>query len=328
MYDFIVCVRNKKTLNGAQIFGNEPGPTMFLKVPSNEYPIPSHAIARREWVSTVLAQAETGKNEFSGNPTGDILVFIHGYNNSQEIVLKRHRKLAEDLRSAGYQGAVISYDWPSAQSGLNYLEDRDDAKDTARRLRDDCISLFSSQQLAGCEINVHLLGHSTGAYVIRHAFADADEKTSIKNRPWTVSQIAFIGGDISSRSLNKNDSKSKSLYRHCVRLTNYQNPYDSVLKLSNTKRIGLAPRVGRVGLPNDASEKAVNVNCGPYFYQLDEDALTQGIDYYGSFPHSWHIGDTTFAQDLASTISGDIDRHKIPTRTVENGELVLKPINT
>ena len=328
MSDYVVCVRNKKTKHGETVFGSEPGPTLFLKVPANGYPKPSHAIARREWVSEVLERAKSGINDVTGKPTGDILVFIHGYNNSQEIVLKRHRKLASDLRTAGYKGAVISFDWPSAQSGLNYLEDRDDAKDTARRLRDDCISLFSSQQVAGCEINVHLLGHSTGAYVIRHAFTDADEKTSIKNRPWTVSQIAFIGADISSRSMSISDSKSKSLYRHCVRLTNYQNPYDSVLKLSNTKRIGLAPRVGRVGLPEDAHAKAVNVNCGPYFVQLDEDAVTQGVDYYGSFPHSWHIGNMTFAQDLASTIAGDIDRHKLPTRQLVDGELILRTVNT
>jgi len=323
MSDFVVCVRNTKKDGEGRKFGSEPGPTMFLKVPGNQYPNPSQSCPKREWISAVLQEAQTGTNEITRKPTGDILVFIHGYNNSQKTVLLRHRKLKSDLRAAGYLGAVISYDWPSAKSGLNYLEDRDDAKDTARRLRDDCISLFSSQQTAGCEINVHLLAHSTGAYVIRHAFTDADEKSSIKNRPWSVSQIAFIGGDVSSRSLSRNDSKSKSLYRHCVRLTNYQNPYDSVLKLSNTKRIGLSPRVGRVGLPDDAHPKAVNVNCGDYFSQLDEDDLIPGEDYYGNFKHSWHIGDMTFTQDLLWTISGDIDRHKIPTRTVVNGELIL-----
>lgn len=305
-------------------FGNEPGTTQFLKIDDpNADMDPSQAIPRRDWVAEVLKEAVTGENSITLKPTGDILVFIHGYNNSQRIVLKRHRKLKADLNAVGFKGVVISYDWPSAQSALNYLEDRDDAKDTARRLRDDCISLFSSQQTAGCEINVHLLGHSTGAYVIRHAFADADEKTSIKNRPWSVSQIAFIGGDISSRSLSAHDSKSKSLYRHCARLTNYQSPYDSALKLSNTKRIGLAPRVGRVGLPNDAHSKAVNVNCGPYFKGLNEDELTKGVDYYGSFSHSWHIGDKTFAKDLLATLLGDIDRHKIETRAIVDGELVL-----
>ena len=324
MSDFVVSVRNIKKKAGALAFGNEPGPSSFLIVPAKEKtPKPDHSIDQDRWVLNVLKEAISGKNEITGKPMGDILVFIHGYNNSQEVVLQRHRRLEADLKKAGYRGAVISFDWPSAQSSLNYLEDRDDAQDTSKMLRDDCISLFSNQQAAGCEINVHLLAHSTGAYVIRHAFAKADEKTAIKNIPWTVSQVVFIGGDISSRSLSAEDSKSESLYRHCVRLTNYQNPFDSVLKLSNTKRIGLSPRVGRVGLPENAHPKAVNVNCGRHFSQLDEAVLTKGEDYYGNFKHSWHIGDETFARDLLYTITGDIDRKEIPTRKYENGELFL-----
>ena len=323
MSDYVVCVRNTKKKGDDREFGSDPGPTKFLTVPEDKYPDPSQAISRREWVDAVLKEAATGVNEVTGMPTGDILVFIHGYNNSQKEIMIRHRKLESDLKVAGYAGAVVSFDWPSAASALNYLEDRDDAKDTARRLRDDCISLFSAQQVRGCEINVHLLAHSTGAYVIRQAFSDADEKSSIKNRPWKVSQIAFISGDISSRSMSRSDNKSKSLYRHCVRLTNYQNPYDGVLKLSNTKRFGLAPRVGRVGLPDDAHVKAVNLNCGEYFSQLDKDALVKGRDYYGTFEHSWQIGDKAFARDLLYTIQGDIDRKKIPTRKLVDGELVL-----
>ena len=319
MSDYVVCVRNTEPDGEDFQFGNEPGPTMFLEVPDGEYPHPSQVISRKQWVSEVLKRAQTGVNERTGNPTGDVLVYIHGAANSQEIVLKQHRKLERNLKEVGYQGAVVSFDWPSAQCVLNYLEDRDDAKDTARRLRDDCISLFSERQADGCEINVHLLGHSTGAYVIREAFTEADEKSSIKNTPWTVSQIALIGADISRRSLSVNDPRSKSLYRHCMRLTNYQNPYDSLLKLSNTKRFGLSPRVGRVGLPADAHSKAVNVNCGSYFRQLGKDILAH--DYF-VFTHSWYIGDMTFARDLLATIQGDVDRFQIETREVVEGELI------
>lgn len=323
MDDFVICVRNTRKRNAGQEFGNEPGPTKFLKVPEDRYPEPSQAIKKRDWVEEVIDDATTGKSQISGKPTGDVLVFIHGYNNSQEIVLDRHRRLKQDLATLGYGGSVVSYDWPSAACPLNYMEDRDDAEDTARRLRDDCISLFSSQQAAGCEINVHLLGHSTGAFVIREAFTDADKKTPIKNRPWKVSQIALIGADISSRSMSESSAKCKSLYRHCVRLTNYQNPFDSVLKLSNVKRIGVSPRAGRIGLPDDASEKAVNVNCGYYFKGLREDELVQGVDYYGSFDHSWHLGDMRFTEDLMLTIAGDTDRNAIPTREFVDGELRL-----
>jgi esterase/lipase superfamily enzyme len=70
---------------------------------------------------------------------GDILIFIHGYNNSQDIVMKRHRQLKADLALAGWQGAVVSFDWPSADMTLNYLEDRHDAKQTALQLVTDGI---------------------------------------------------------------------------------------------------------------------------------------------------------------------------------------------
>jgi esterase/lipase superfamily enzyme len=49
----------------------------------------------------------------------DILVFIHGYNNDQKIVMQRHRQLKKDLQAVGFKGAVMSFDWPSADSELN-----------------------------------------------------------------------------------------------------------------------------------------------------------------------------------------------------------------
>lgn len=323
MVDFVVSARN--VLGQTNRFGAEPGKPSYLKVPGNRYPKPggSQMTARGKWVDDLIDEARTGEIR-NGQPLGDILVFIHGYNNSQKVVMQRHRKLNSDLKKLGYKGAFVSFDWPSADSTLNYLEDRDDAKATARYLRDGCIRLFKIQQERGCIINVHLLGHSTGAYVIRQAFADADEVSGIKNYPWVVSQVALIGADVSARSMSESDSKSRSLYRHCRRLTNYQNPFDHVLKLSNVKRIGLAPRVGRVGLPDDAHEKAVNVDCGDYFSSKPKKKLARGQDYYGTFEHSWHIGDRLFAADLLHTINGDIDRHRIPTRKLVDGQLVLK----
>lgn len=302
-------------------FISEPGKARFLKVPEGSLPSPGQAMPRSQWVREVMRRASRGVNPQTNRPVGDILVFIHGYNNSQQTVMERHDKLDALLRDAGFQGMVVSFDWPSAASVLNYLEDRDDAKQTAHFLRDDCISLFSSRQSAGCEINVHLLGHSTGAYVIRQAMTDADEKTSIKTRAWKVSQIAMIGADISARSMSQHDARSRSLYRHCVRLTNYQNPFDAVLKLSNTKRLGVSPRLGRVGLPPDASPKAVDVDCGPY-YESRYGTQNGIVDVMS---HSWYFDDAFFARDLALTLAGDIDRHAIPTRMHADGRLVLNP---
>lgn len=316
---FIMCARAIK--NG--VFIAEPGPSLFLLVPEGELPSPKHVLKKTEqWFAKLRKAATWGKDSRNEKlARGDLLVFVHGYNNDQKIVMARHVQLKRDLSSVGFKGEVLSFDWPSDDKALNYLEDRHDAKLTAMQLVTDGIRALAEQQTPDCTINIHLLGHSTGAYVIREAFDDADD-ARLANNSWAVSQVVLIGGDISSSSLSEGNSSTDSLYRHCVRLTNYSNSYDSVLKLSNTKRLGVAPRAGRVGLPVDAPAKAVNIDCTDYFGILVSNEGIKKEDQaivLGSFDHSWHIGNKLFARDLFETLKGDLDRSIIPTRAVESG---------
>ena len=330
--NFFISVRNVEKPKGKEVkFGTEPGAVRYLEVPDGEIPHPeNHKKTMTEWLKLVLERAEVGKyeedpkNPVSGYSYGDIVIFVHGYNNSMKEVMERHDLLQKRLGEQGYKGAVVSFDWPSATRTLNYMEDRSDAKTTASKLVKDGIAILARNQLSQdrnkCDIDVHLLGHSTGAYVIREGFYEASQNRSISRINWLVSQVAFIGGDIASKSLSKDDPKSQALFKHATRITNYQNPYDSALKASNIKRLGTAPRVGRVGLPEDAPSNVVNVNVGTHWSDLDENTS----DAAGNWSHSWYFDDPVFAEDLFLTIQGDVDRHKIPTRIVERGELKLK----
>lgn len=339
---FVMCARSVK--NGE--FTNEPGPTQYLVVPEGERPSPRHveatAVERAKkqktqvspttqktqnaleraskWLKKLLKAAVWGKDSRNSRlERGDILVFVHGYKNSPEDVMSRHDGLSEDLKKAGFLGAVVSFDWPSAAMALNYVEDRHDAKATAMQLVNDGIRVLSVKQTPDCMINIHLLGHSTGAYVIREAFDDADD-AALDNNAWRVSQVALIAGDVSAGSLSSMNPSSDSLYRHCVRLTNYSNLHDSALKLSNTKRVFLSPRVGRVGLPEDSPSKAVNVDCSEYFELLESDPQAFKDEQTGEkgsfFSHSWYFGNKVLARDLFETLRGDLDRAVIPTRSV------------
>lgn len=321
---FVMCARAVEDGN----FIAEPGPSLFLLVPEGKHPSPKHAVKKPEqWFTKLRIAATWGKDSRNDKlDRGDLLVFVHGYNNDQKIVMDRHAQLKRDLIAVGYKGEVLSFDWPSDDKTLNYLEDRHDAKITAMQLVSDGVRALSEQQAPDCTINIHLLGHSTGAYVIREAFDDADD-ARLANNSWAVSQVVFIGGDISSSSMSQGDSSTDSLHRHSARITNYSNLYDSMLKLSNAKRLGVAPRVGRIGLPEDASSKAVNIDCTEYFRMLDSKEEIKKADQavvLGSFDHSWHIGNRVFARDLFETIKGDLDRSVIPTRSVAaNGKIKL-----
>lgn len=316
MANLFISTRTKK----GDRFGNEPGPVRYLFVPEGAHePLPEHQVTKSEWRKQALADSTV--ETVDGVPCGATLFFVHGYNNDPAVVQDRHNLLRRNLKTAGFVGSVISFDWPSADSALNYLEDRTDAKMSALHLVTGGIQLFTDMLQQDCRINVHVLGHSTGAYVIREAFDDADDRASIANVNWTVSQVCLIAADVSAGSFENGHAKTSSLNRHSVRITNYSNPFDSVLKLSNAKRIGLSPRAGRVGLPDDAWPKCVDVNCGDHWASLVESDSRAP----GTFSHSWHFGDALFMEDLKLTLAGDIDRHAIPTRRVgDDGHLHLR----
>ncbi len=302
-------------------FGTEPGDSHYLVVPDGQLPQPidRQQPGRDQWVKQVVAAAKQGTykdpdHPLTGYSYGDVVVFVHGFNNNMETVMKRHDLLQKRLAQQGYNGAVVSFDWPSASLPLNYLEDRSDAQKTALQLVTDGIALLARQQLLQdeqkCDINVHLLGHSTGAYVIREAFYQAGHHKRLARVNWQVSQVVFIGGDVAKKSLSRNDDKSQGLFTHATRITNYQNPVDSALKLSNIKRLGMAPRAGRVGLPGDAPDHLVNVHVEACYNHWKDDEQIEGS---GS-SHAWHFDNPMFAEDLVHTLKGDIDRASIPTR--------------
>jgi hypothetical protein len=299
MPDYVVCTRAKKSAS----FSSEPGPTRFLKIPDNQNPDPSHEINRTTFLTELVGTPQSPKCE-------DLVVFIHGYNVTQADLIKRHRSIRSGLAMAGYKGEFISFDWPAKGNAANYLEDRSDARRIALQLVDDCITTFAALVKKGCTVNLHLLAHSTGGFIIREAFDDADDRDRIAKTNWSVSQICFVAADVASKDMADSSANANSLYRHCVRLTNYYNPYDSVLKLSNVKRIGVAPRAGRIGLPPDAPTKAVGVNCGDRFRKVHP-VNTPVID---TVSHGWYFDDPLFYKDLSHTLSGDMDRNVVPTR--------------
>jgi pimeloyl-ACP methyl ester carboxylesterase len=321
--DYVLSVR--KIRSGA--FVAESGPSRFLVVPPGADPAPVQAVPAPAWYKRVRADAAWANA--AGEPRGDVLFVVHGYNTSETEVMQRHRRLRDDLVGLGFRGVVVSFDWPSDDKTLAYLPDRHRAKQTALQLVSDGIEYLSGEQTPDCTINVHLLGHSTGAYVIREALDDADD-TSLPNSAWGVSQLVFAAGDVSSASMSAGAPGSDSLYRHSVRVTNYSSRHDEALDLSNVKRLGVAPRVGRVGLPGDAPGTAVNVDCSDYYEQL----VAPGSPIAGDSPsgfsglksHAWYFGNRVFTKDLFATVIGT-DRSVIPTRQPgADGKLRLRHV--
>jgi esterase/lipase superfamily enzyme len=321
MNDFVMTVRAVQ--DGR--FMADIGPTQYLCVPETDEPSPSHSVSAQEWFDKVRSAAVwVNKN---GAPRGDILFIVHGYNMSEVEIMQRHRRIRDDLFAEAFKGVVVSFDWPSDNKTLAYLPDRHRAKMTAFQLVSDGIRYLSANQRPDCTINVHILGHSTGAYVIREAFDDADD-TGLTNASWNVSQILFAAGDVSSISMSSDDSGAESVYRHCVRLTNYFSRHDEALDLSNVKRLGIKPRVGRIGLPSNLPPSALDVDCTSYYEALTADdssllATDSPNGFVGLQSHSWYFGNKVFTKDLFNTLIG-INRTTMETRAIsEDGTIKL-----
>lgn len=318
---YLVCVRN--TRSGR--YGAEPGDTSFLRVAAaNDDFTPADAITRNRWRTSVIAAADGEEDEITGS-TGDLLFFVNGYNTDTATVLWRTRTLQRTLTEHGWRGLVVGFDWPSDNSTLNYLEDRDDASKVAIRLVEEVLPMLIDGQFPAddgqppCHINVHMLGHSTGAYVIMDAFANAAKKGEFFRKPWRIGQVAFIAGDVASSALAEHSEWARPMFDRIFRLTNYSNGFDRVLAVSNMKRLGTSPRAGRVGVPADAPRYVVDVDCAAHFVTKDP----KRSEFSGTFNHSWHIGDPDFALDLAMTLEGEIDRMYLPTRRREGNRLHL-----
>lgn len=311
--DYVFVARGKS----GDGFSNEPAASHFLEVPESAHDMTySQRISKSKWTKAILEEAKGG----SSNPLteGDIVFYVHGFNNSQETVLERHRKIKKGLKRQGFEGVVVSFDWPSADSALNYLEDREDAKLSAFRLVKDGVETFSALQRPDCRIDLHVLAHSMGCYVVREAFDDADDRARIAGRSWSVSQVMLMAADLSVDSLSKGNPKSSSLYRHCARLTNYYNPLDDVLSISAVKRLGVAPRAGRRGMQAPEHPKSVDVYCA---HRFREGNHSGGI----SAGHTWYFDDPKVMEDIYHTICGQLDRHEFPTRSfTDRGNLALR----
>jgi pimeloyl-ACP methyl ester carboxylesterase len=304
MSDYVICARNIK---GGK-FASEPAPSTYLAIDGDAAPRPvkEQTLSSATWAKRVIAAGRVGVPK---NQQGNILVFVHGFNNDQDVIMQRHRRLRDDLQAAQFRGVVVSFDWPSGNVGAFYLEDLVDANHSALNLVKDGILLLAGLQQPDCPVNIHILAHSMGAYVTREAFTAADDADDLTGKTWRVNQVMLIAGDISSRSLGAGDHRIQGLYRNCGRLTNYSSRHDNVLTVSNVKRAGVAPRAGRVGLPDDAPGLAVDVDCTDYY-----STIPPAQPVIGSREHSWHIGDPTFTQDMIDTMNG-VDRDVRPTRS-------------
>ena len=302
---FMITVRSVS----GNAFGGATGAIRYLVVPDNAPPAPSHAIARTDWIKRVM---QTFNGDTGGNAVGDLVFLVHGFNTPVTNEAALHDQVVAGL-AGKLSCTIVSFDWPSAGETYAYLPDLDAAKRTAVDLVNAGIKPLIAAQTDDCRVAVHVVSHSMGAYVVREALDHADDGT-VTGSDWTLNQFVLVAGDVEASDFVDGNKDTESMLGHSYRLTNYFSKFDEVLQISNVKRVGTEPRVGRVGLPANAPKKTVNIDCSAHFETIRRPG--DGPEAALLWSHSWYFSDPVFYTDLAATLLGAVDRTVVAGRGI------------
>jgi len=263
-----------------------------------------------DWTARLMAGIPVAPDGPPGVKTraGDILFLVHGFNVSHAAARAFHLQCAAGLAAAGWTGQLVSYDWPSDGLVFSYLPDRANARAAASALVTSGIALLEQTQQTDCTINVHVLAHSMGGFVVQQAFTWSYQDVPAS---WSVGQLMFAAADVDYTVFSAGTPSADAFGQHSARLTAYCNSYDKALLVSNAKRLDLAPRMGRVGLPDDTPPFMCEVDCSQLFETVDPGLLN---DISPVATHCFYFAQPQFWRDVVLTLAGGIDRSVFPTR--------------
>jgi pimeloyl-ACP methyl ester carboxylesterase len=300
------------------------GPARYLTFDTAAGPEQNLGTSPRRWLAQLLATFPKRPSNPNGADlvrVGDILFLVHGFNASHAAAKALHMKCAVGLAQAGWTGQLISYDWPSNGLVFAYLADRANARAAASALVTGGVRVLEQAQQADCQIDVHVLAHSMGAFVAQQAFTWAYQDVP---PDWKIGQLLMAAADVDWTVFSAGHFSAQMFAKHAGRLTAYCNGYDKALMVSNAKRLDLAPRMGRVGLPDDTPAMMCEVDCTAYFDKAYPDLADQ---LSPEVTHCFYFDQPEFWADVTLTLAGGIDRKLFPTRTSTGvaNRFALKP---
>ena len=158
----------------------------------------------------------------------EVVVFIHGFNNSFEEAARKMAQLTWDLQ---FDGAPILYSWPSRNKLLGYTEDEDTVMWTAFHLRAFLEELAERSDAR----KIHLIAHSMGNRALTSALQIIAAKRPT-NAPPLYDQVVLAAPDVGADTM---DLLAREVRPVVKRMTLYASDSDDALILSKYLHGGL-----------------------------------------------------------------------------------------
>ena len=233
----------------------------------------------------------------------DALVYIHGYNIKFREGLRAADRLATVLGPGGPFVALFS--WPSDGSvkpWLAYASDRRDAAASGPAVGRAILKLMAflrgASRSDACRQRAHLLAHSMGVYVLRHALQTIINESS-GVLPRIFDEIVLVAGDEDDDAF-EHDHKLRRLPELGKKVHVYFNEQDVAMAFSDRTK-GNPTRLGGYGLrlPFQTPSRVTQIDCTPVISGLVE--------------HGYHLREDAVVADIGAVLVGT-DARAIPNR--------------
>ncbi len=228
----------------------------------------------------------------------DTVIFIHGYNVSFKEALSAAARLKNNF-STGAEGSSVNvalFSWPSDGSMkpfFAYANDRQDAAASgpafARGLLKLTEFLRGAAHTEKCARKIHLVAHSMGNFVLRHAVQEIVAQTA--GRPLRIFDQVFLMAADEDDDAFEHDHKLKPLTRLAKRVNVYFNNEDRAMAISD-KTKGNPDRLGDDGprIPRAIPGKVSLIDCTP---------VVEGL-----LEHSYFLKSDIVIADMRDVLAG------------------------
>jgi esterase/lipase superfamily enzyme len=249
--------------------------------------------------------------------SGEILFYIHGFNNQPNEVLKNAKAIQKVFNNINLGVLVVPFIWPCDNDfGIikDYWDDQDSAESSGRFFSRSISKLLNwqdSNQDDPCMKRMHMLSHSMGNRVLMKMLDHWRKHASGGQMPYLFTNVFMLAADTPNESLEKHEeghSITMSARRvHCF----YANDDTAMTasKISNMKNRVFTRRLGHTG-PERIAETPDNV------FAINCDSFNNAFDLKGH---------TYFLPDKKGTIPPALD-HIISMIKRKNIELIDQKI--
>jgi esterase/lipase superfamily enzyme len=266
-----------------------------------------------------LLQELNNLKDNKGINTPKVGVYLHGYNNdwqdSIDELVDMHQALGGVI---GYSPVLVGFSWPSTGRTLDYLSDREEARDSVpafvRFLRD--INGFLIDNERNCFSTTYCIAHSMGNYLLRKGMEYLSDHLGTPLGRAMFNETVMLAPDLSAGDI-ENDGKGSYIAAFSRRVHVYYSKYDRALKASSAKRFG-GNRLGRHGADDyrNLPSNVVVVDAQKYAKEKGAAGLKDRRGEQVSV-HSSHRYHPSILKDVEHVLSS-VDRSVIDTREVHD----------